>query len=62
MGLLLVGFEHHRSNAEAKGDGKDDGEQRNPHGYPPRWRNIARGKSGQGNASMPIWFLGSITR
>ena len=42
IGLLLVGFEHQRSDAKTESDGDSDGEQRYPHGQPPVGAKRAR--------------------
>src|SRR5665647_1844995 len=54
---FLIGFQGDGAPTEAKSNDEHDGEHRNPHGWAPRRRYSARGKSEGGNALSGAGFL-----
>src|SRR5258708_1321384 len=61
--VVLVGFDGHRCNAEAKGDANDDAKQCKPHGRLLfRSRHCTRRKSGEKNAPTAFRFLGKCSQ
>jgi hypothetical protein len=53
--LFLVGFQNHRSQAEAEGDSRDDAKQRDPHGGASSFARVTRAGS-LDRSNAPSWF------